>query len=167
MGWRGGCFNGKNMNYVIYIDIALVATVLILCLSLRFRHYPGYRLNEIQLERIKKYGLVHFTYSDRAEKIIDEGLIPGKEKPMYRRERDMVWMFIADPQKFEENLKDVHSKGPRKDYDTAVFIKELSDEQLGKLRCRRDKEYVTYRGCLKTSDMKLVRLNNDLENKED
>ena len=72
---------------------------------------------------------------------------------MYYLEKDMVWMYIADPATFNAKLKEIHSKGDRKLYNAVIFIDGFSENQLLKMRYRKKPEAVVHIGRLKTENM--------------
>ncbi len=125
-----------------------------------FYHTPKDRLNKNEIDRIKKYGLVHLSYKANEDSIRKNGIKYGHTNPMRKCEKCFTWFYINDPDRFEEHVKIVHSKGVRKDYDIYVVIKELTENQINDIRIRR-KHYdcaVIYPGTLYTSCINIYNL---------
>ena len=116
-------------------------------------HWPKYRLNRECIERIKQYGLIHFTKKENVPSILKEGLKPNLKKPMSFLEKDLVWMYIADPLSYEDCLREIHSKGDRSEYDTVILIQDISDENIEKMRWRKKPEAIVHIGAFKTTKM--------------
>lgn len=137
--------------------IFIVCILFILFISIYFvlflRHYPRHKLCDEITVKIKMFGLIHFTRKENVESILANGLQVGKRKPLYYSEKDMVWMYIADPAIFDAKLKEIHSKGDRKSYDAVIFIDGFSENQLLKMRYRKKPEAVVHIGTLKTEKM--------------
>ena len=139
------------MNQYIFILCILFLSIYF---ALSFKHYPRHKLNDEITVRIKMFGLMHFTRKENVESILANGLQVGKRKPLYYSEKDMVWMYIADPATFDAKLKEIHSKGDdRKSYDAVIFIDGFSENQLLKMRYRKKPEAVVHIGTLKTEKM--------------
>lgn len=122
-------------------------------LVLMYMHFPEKKLSYELREIIKVYGLMHFTLSENVESILENGVHPRLKKPMNYLEQNMVWTYIAYPPMFTDKINEIHSKGEREKYDAVIFIKNLSEEQLNKMRYRRNPEAVVYEGILKTDKM--------------
>ena len=71
-------------------------------------HTPKSPLNEQEQNDIKKYGLIHFTFSEKIENILENGVIPGKEY-MYKNEENFCWFYINDPETYEKNLNIINN----------------------------------------------------------
>ena len=144
------------MNLYIFI-VCILFIIVIIFISIYFvlflRHYPRHKLSDEFIVQIKKFGLMHFTKKENIENILAHGLQAGKRDPMYYLEKDMVWMYIANPATFDAKLKEIHSKGDRKSYDAVVFIGGFSENQLSKMRYRKKPEAVVHIGTLKTENM--------------
>lgn len=145
-----------------YLSVLVVPVAIITYFVLMYRHVPHKKLTSEQVARIKKYGLIHFTKKEHVPAILEQGVQPGEvngKKAMYRKERNMVWSFIADPEAFEKNLANIRSKGTRIESDAAVIIKNLSDKQIESMLWRKVSEdiaYIAHFGPLKTSSMEVV-----------
>ncbi len=115
-------------------------------------HTPKAKLTEKEIEMIKQNGLVHFTryiYKDSIEK---NGILGNWEKYIFKRERGFSWYYIMNKETFQEKLDLIHSKGKRKEYDAFAIIKSLNDEQISKLRIRRETDdAIIYPDTLKTN----------------
>ena len=117
-------------------------------------HTPKSPLNEQEQNDIKKYGLIHFTFSEKIENILENGVIPGKEY-MYKNEENFCWFYINDPETYEKNLNIIKSKGKRAYVDCYVIIKDFSEKQLNNMLIRKESDNaVVHIGILKTSNMK-------------
>ena len=117
-------------------------------------HTPRNKLTEEEIETVKKNGVIHFTYYDKAKSIEKTELRPNEKKALFKKERDLVWVFLNEEKNFERNLKTVHSKGDRSAYDAYVIIKNLSDEQIKSLKIRKETDFaVSHKGSLKTNSM--------------
>lgn len=98
--------------------------------------------------------MIHFCNSKNIDKILQEGVKGGLKPPMQKAEKNYTWYYIYDSTTYKKNKRIVHSKGERKSYDAYVIIKELTDEQMNKLRIRRKYDNaVIYPGTLKTETM--------------
>lgn len=125
-----------------------------------FFHTPTEVLNEEEIDSIKKFGLIHLSYKKNEDKIRKNGIESGHARPMNKREKNFTWYYINYPDKFEEYVEIVHGKGNRKNYDMYAEMKELTEEQISKLRIRR-KHYdnaVIYPGTLKTTSISINNL---------
>ena len=131
----------------------IAAIILIAIVVLQFRHLPKYRLNQIQIERIKEHGLMHFTLRGNIDAILKEGIKPGKKKPMNFLEKDMVWTYIADPACFPEKLNEIHSKGERSAYDAVIYIKDIPENEFKNFKYRPHPEAIVHLGVLITDNM--------------
>lgn len=116
-------------------------------------HNPKHNLSTRQIADIKKYGLMHFTDSENVASILEKGLIPNNEKKLFVTEHDLVWTYIANPSQYNKKVREIHKKGKRESYDSVIFLKNISDEDLSKMSCRIFPEAVVYPGTYKTSDM--------------
>lgn len=141
------------MSEFIFIAIIILAFAVIL-LTTNLMHEASDPLTQEMKDDIKKYGLAHYTRAENLNSILTEGIKPGK--PYTRRESGLVWTFIAYPDKELKHRKDIQGKGDRKNYDAVIIIKGITDEMLSKMTCRKEKEYVVYKGILKTNDMHVV-----------
>jgi hypothetical protein len=103
---------------------------------MKSRHVPQKRIPESLKEKILQDGLIHFTRYQDALNIQKEGLIAGKKKPMYNKEKEMVWLYINSERLFDENKKNVLSKGKRSEYDAAVIFNEITELQIENMRIR-------------------------------
>lgn len=137
----------------IGIIICFAISVLVMYIIFVVRHYPRHKLSAQQIADIKKYGLMHFTDSENVASILEKGLIPDGKKAVLKAERDMVWTYIANPNKYNKRVREIHRKGKRKSYDSVVYLKNISDDDILKMRCRIFTEVVVYPGTYKTSDM--------------
>lgn len=118
-------------------------------------HTPKEKLNNSEIEKIKVNGLIHFCNSENKDKILQEGVKGGLKAPFAKAEKNFTWYYINEEQNFEKNKRIVQGKGERKNYDTCIIIKGLTEEQFRKLRIRRKLDCaVIYPGTLKTNDMK-------------
>ena len=118
-----------------------------------FNHCPRYKLDQEYIRRIKEYGLMHFTIKENVSSILQQGLKPNKKKALCYLERNMVWMYIAEPGCYEEKLREIHSKGKRSSYNAVIFIHNISDEDINRMRCRKKPEAIIHIGTLKTNCM--------------
>ena len=117
-------------------------------------HTPKSALSCQDKMDIKQYGLIHFCFAENMNNILERGLIPG-EKPLFRREKNLCWLYINYPNKFEENLSIVRSKGARIGVDCYIQFKDFSEEQMNNMLIRKEVDNaVVHRGTLKTSNMK-------------
>lgn len=117
-------------------------------------HTPKSLLNVQDRNDIKKYGLIHFTFSENINEILKNGVMPGKEY-LYRKEKNLCWFYINYPKEYEKNLGIVKSKGKRSGVDCYIIIKDFSEEQLNNMRIRKESDNaVVHRGTLKTSNMR-------------
>lgn len=117
-------------------------------------HTPKSLLNVKYRNDIKKYGLIHFTFSENINDILKKGVMPGKEY-LYRKEKNLCWFYINYPNEYEKNLGIVKSKGKRSGVDCYIIIKDFSEEQLNNMRIRKESDNaVVHIGTLKTSNMK-------------
>lgn len=108
---------------------------------------------------IKHNGLVHFTRYIFKESIEKNGILGNFEKYMLKKERGFSWYYIMDEETFYEKLDIVHSKGKRKEYDAFAIIKDLNDDQISKLRIRRETDYaIIFPDTLKTNNISVNRL---------
>ena len=137
---------------IIYFAI-IVLVVVALIFTLVVWHYPHTPLSTDLRQAIKQYGLVHFTFNSNTDSIVKNGVEPDNSRKMSWLEKDMVWTYINYPGSFDANLADVRRKGKRKDYDAAVYIKELTDEQIDQMRQLRQTNVIVFRGTLKTLKM--------------
>lgn len=100
-------------------------------------HTPDKKLNDIEIEKIKLNGLIHFCTAKSATYIIKEGVKGNLKKPMKKKEIGFTWFYINDDTTFEEKVEEIHSKGIRNKYDSYVVFKDIEDNQIKKLRIRR------------------------------
>ena len=139
------------MNTIIAL---LVLACIVIAILWQFIHLPKHKLNRERIQEIKKYGLMHFTLKEHVPDILLYGLKPDSKKAMNFLERQMVWMYIANPASYEEKLREVHSKGKRSDYNAVIFIRDITDEDIHNMRWRKRPEAIVHIGTFKTSDMK-------------
>ena len=139
--------------YIFIVCILFIILFISIYFVLFLRHYPRHKLSNEITVKIKMFVLMHFTKKENIESILAHGLQAGKRDPMYYLEKDMVWMYIADPVTFDAKLKEIHSKGDRKSYDVVIFIDGFSENQLSKMRYRKKPEAVVHIGTLKTENM--------------
>ncbi len=117
-------------------------------------HTPKDKLNEWEIKQIKQNGLIHFCNKKNVDNIIKEGVKGGLKAPMMKSEENFTWYYINIKENFEINKNNVLNKGVREEYDMYVIIKQLTDEQINRLRIRREFDgAVIYPGTLKTYDM--------------
>ncbi|SFC14415.1 hypothetical protein [Ruminococcus albus] len=115
-------------------------------------HTPKAKLNEQEIEMIKQNGLVHFTRYINKDSIEKNGILGNWEKYIFKSERGFSWYYIMNKETFHDKLDLVHSKGKRKEYDAFAIIKNLNDEQISKLRIRRETDdAIIYPDTLKTN----------------
>ena len=125
--------------YIFIVCILFIILFISIYFVLFLRHYPRHKLSNEITVKIKMFGLMHFTKKENIESILAHGLQAGKQDPMYYLEKDMVWMYIADPVTFDAKLKEIHSKGDRKSYDVVIFIDGFSENQLLNIPVRRSR----------------------------
>lgn len=114
-------------------------------------HTPKDKLNNLEIEKIKQNGLIHFCKSENIKDILREGIKSGCHEPMKRAEKGYTWYYIYEPETFEEKKKIIHSKGERKNYNAYVIIKGLTEKQINQLRIRRKVDNaIIYPGSMKT-----------------
>ena len=144
----------SKINTHIGIIVCIVIGVPVMVYTfLVVRHYPRHKLSARQVADIKKYGLMHFTHSYCTNSIMEMGIVPNPKKKMSQIEHKFVWMYIANPSQYDEKVKEIHSKWGRDSYDSVIFLKNISDEDLSKMSCRIFPEAIVYPGTYKTSDM--------------
>lgn len=141
------------IGIIICFAISVIVIGVIMWIILVVKHYPKYKLSAQQVADIKKYGLMHFTDSENVASILEKGLIPDGKKAVLKAERDMVWTYIANPNKYDKRVREIHRKGKRKSYDSVIYFKNISDDDILKMRCRIFTEVVVYPGTYKTSNM--------------
>lgn len=89
---------------------------------LEINHLPKQKINPKVKALIVESGLMHFTKWENAIQIQRAVLIPNKRKAMSSRfEKDLVWLYINNPEEFQSRRDIVLSKGNRKEYDAVVF----------------------------------------------
>ncbi len=138
----------------LIIAIIIIISVFAFCFGLLLRHCPRRRISEDTRRAIKEYGLVHFSSSTCVEPIMLNGVVPDNSKKLSWLEKDMSWTYINYPGSFSTNLADVRSKHGRKDYDAAVFIKGLTDDQIDHMRQKLKTNVIVHIGkTLKTDRM--------------
>lgn len=137
----------------LIIAIIIIICVLAFYFGLLIWHCPRKKITEEIRRAIKEYGLIHFCFRDKAEAIVHNGLLPNNERRMSKLENDMVWTYINYPGSFNDNLHNVRSKGARKDYDAAVLIRGLSDDQIDHMLQLCKTNVVVHVGVLRTDDM--------------
>ena len=121
-------------------------------------HTPKSLLNVQDRNDVKKYGLIHFTFSENIEKILENGVIPGKDY-LYRKEKNLCWFYINYPETYSQNLKVIKSKGQRSNVDCYIIIKGFSEKQLNNMRIRKENDNaVVHIGVLKTNNMEDVEI---------
>ena len=144
----------KNIDFVTVIFVGfLLFAFAIYYVVVRAAHYPAHTLTDEKINLIRKYGVIHFTRRENVVDIMREGLRPNSAAALYRREKDMVWMYIADPKLFEQQRDAVHKKGSRSSYDAYIIIQGLTEEELKKMRYRKKDGAVVHFGRLKTCNM--------------
>ena len=142
------------LDKIVSIVAATVAFVVVaIACRLVLTHWPKRKLSPELVEKIKTYGLMHFTDQKNIEGIMQEGLMPGKIAPMSFLERNMVWLYIADPSSFDDKLKEVRSKGERSSYDAVIYFRGFTDKNICRMRYRANPEAVVHIGILKTDTM--------------
>lgn len=104
-------------------------------------------MNAEQLERLSQYGLFHATTETVAELIKANGLKPS-DKPLFRREKNMVWLYPNNPTKNHANISQVLNKGKRKNYTHVVVFTNFTDEIIEKLRSRSWDDAIIHDGLL-------------------
>lgn len=136
----------------------LIVLVISLASVLRYRHIPRHEITwEIENEIITK-GLIHFTYYGNAVSIQSEGLVPQRRKPMYNKEKNMVWMYLYDEENIGDKYEVIRRKGERKNYDAYVVIREISKSQIKKMRYRKSDMAIVHAGILKTESMEVKKI---------
>ncbi len=117
-------------------------------------HTPKLLLSYQDKNDIRQYGLIHFTFSVNMNSILENGVLPGKEY-LYRKEKNLCWLYINYPKDYEKNLSIVKSKGKRSAVDCYIVIKDFSEEQFDNMRIRKESDNaVVLIGILKTRNMK-------------
>lgn len=117
-------------------------------------HTPKEMLNEEEINRVMANGLVHFCEEDNVKNILKDGVVGNLRKPMKRKEIGYTWFYIFDESELCSKKKIIHSKGERKKYNAYIVIKNLSEEQILKLRIRRKIDCaVIFPDTLKTNEM--------------
>ncbi len=161
---------GFNSSIVVIIVIVAVS---ILFVEMIKYHIPRNKLNDNDIKRIKRYGLCHVTDEENVANILEKGLDSNKGKEMSKAEKGLVWLYIADPEQIRIKADIVRSKGKnRSKRNKIVIFKNLSDEQISKIRIRRapkwvcfvlrplkiqyDDEAIVYKGDFNTSEKSLV-----------
>lgn len=127
-----------------------VFAAIILVVALAYIHYPNGKISDQIKSQILNNGLIHFTTDEFAYSIQKEGLIPGKAKAMYPREKNFVWMYINDSNSFQEKTDEIHKKGHRKKYDTVVTFLEIEEHQIEQMKYRKKDMAIIHRGVFKT-----------------
>ena len=117
-------------------------------LNLMFRHTPNKILTDNQLHNLAEYGLFHVTTKDAAKAIAAGGLKPSDKKPLFRREKNMVWLYPNNPTKNHANISQVLNKGKRKSYTHVVVFTNFTDEIIEKLRSRSWDDAIIHDGLL-------------------
>ena len=100
-----------NLSISILFIVILIGLIYLIYIIYRL---PKYKLNTKYKTRIKECGLMHFTFASNVSKILENGLEPNNKKALDCFEHNMVWMYIAESDKFIEKLNIIRSKGKRK-----------------------------------------------------
>lgn len=117
-------------------------------------HTPKEKLNNDEINQIKRKGLIHICEKKNLDSIVKEGVKGNLKKPMFRKEKGYTWFYIFDEKELEDKIKIIHEKGERKNCDAYVVIKGLSEKQISKLRIRRNPDAaVIYPGTLYTDNI--------------
>ena len=117
-------------------------------------HLPKKCIDARMAKDIKKFGLIHFTTIKCAKSIVKTGLEPGHKLPMSCFEKNMVWMYINYPWNFDRNLAELRSKGVRKHSDAVVYFYGIEDNQIEKMRNKKNTDYIVHLGIFYSKKMK-------------
>jgi hypothetical protein len=117
--------------------------------NLMFRHTPNQILTDNQLDGLHANGLFHATTKEAADSIAVDGLKPSTKKPLFRREKNMVWLYPNNPTKNSEYIKQILNKGKRKNSTHVVLFSGLDSETIEKLRSRVWDDAIIHDGLLK------------------
>lgn len=157
----------------LILGIVVSFFVAIFLILIHYFHTPRCVLNDDDKKRITSYGLFHYTEEAKAFMIISNGLRNDNKKSLIKSEKDLVWLYIADPEEIVDKCKIVNSKTNRDTYDTIVLFKNVTDEQMDNLRIRRtpkllkrffeifkfkyNDEAVVYKGVFDASNAEIVK----------
>ena len=131
-----------NIICASFVIIIAIYFSLIILLEMIY-HMPKKNLTENDKKIVRSYGLCHITDEENVESILEKGLDSAKSKEMSKAEKRMVWCYIAEPYKLKEKADIVRSKGKdRSDRNKIVIFKNISEEQINKLRIRRAPKWV-------------------------
>lgn len=73
-------------------------------------HTPNKELTEELKQKIRQYGLVHFTHINNIESIREKGIVANKKKAVNSYEKGMNWFFINDPKTIKYAEYEILSK---------------------------------------------------------
>ncbi|MDO5151175.1 MAG: hypothetical protein Q4D76_17565 [Oscillospiraceae bacterium] len=99
-------------------------------------HSPLSKIEDDLAKELKKYGLVHYTTKNSAEKILKSGSIfPGRG--MYLKEKNLVWLYSAkDFNELKSENVHVLKYLRGKKVEAAIRIK-VTDDIISKLTYRK------------------------------
>ena len=112
-------------------------------------HTPKKELDSETFDFIKKNGVQHFTHSSKVESISSKGIIPHSKRKMKKGEENLIWLYTNSD--FEAHKKAILRK--RKNADTVIVIKGLSDKQIENMRIRKLDQAVSHNCVLITDNM--------------
>ena len=143
----------SKMTYFDFYFYGFVVLLLILgtiaLIIWEFWHTPKKELNNETIDFIKKNGVQHFTHSSNVNSILSKGIIPHSGRKMKKGEENLIWLYPNND--FETHKKSILKK--RKNSDTVIIIKNLSDEQFQNMRIRKSDQAISYNGILITDNM--------------
>lgn len=136
----------------------LIVSIFLFMLILEYMHIPRHHISDDVKKQILHNGLMHFTLLERSRDIQEEGLVPGKRKAMSIFEKNMVWLYINNAEKYQQKCVIVHSKGDRRVYNAVVIFKDIEEKQIKYMRYRKKDMAVVQKGILNTSNVIIEKL---------
>ena len=143
--------------YLIGMVILILICTAIIHIFWSMWHTPKKELNNETIDFIKKNGVQHFTHSSKVKSILSNGIIPHSERKMKKCEENLIWLYPNNC--FKSHKKSILKK--RKNSNTVIIIKDLSDEQIQNMRIRKSDQAISYKGVLFTDNMNPYPINNN------
>jgi hypothetical protein len=136
------------MKYLLSVAVVALMLFAVYYFVTIYKHLPSKPIDAELRAKIKKYGLKHFTDTkEHAESIRINGLSPRPEKALFCREKDFVWLYTSEPDRYKENLAEIRTKGKRANVGYVVYFQEIADEEIEKMYYKNNT--VVYKGNFK------------------
>lgn len=128
------------MTIIICGGIFALSLILIMILS----HAPIFKISKNRIEKIKYYGLLHFTSEESAKSIIKTNKLIGNKSSMSLIEKrlgKMIWFYDNMPKQLECKhdylIKKYKARNQKGAYDVCLLVSNFDNDSLKKFYTRK------------------------------